>query len=391
MTWTTPADLRAQVLKLWDKGLLPSSLIGGAELFPRRLTLKGPSSAELANRFDEVRGWMSGLREAPHYRVVVRELRHRVIGSNAIPSEIWVDRPDDALTLIGKQREARKLRDLAELTRNRQPILVPWLSKHALRALELAGDWPYLLDITAWIQTHPRPGIYLRQIDLPGVHSKFIETHRGVLSELLDIVLPADAVDETAIGAGLFCRRYGFLEKPTRIRFRILDPSRTLLPMSVDQDVTLNSEAFAQLNPPARRVFITENETNFLAFPSMPESMVIFGAGYGFEMLAKADWLRQREIHYWGDIDTHGFAILDQLRGYHPHAQSFLMDRETLMAHQSLWVNEAKPERRDLPRLTPEEHALFDDLRDNRIGTHVRLEQERLDFGWFRAILEGMS
>ena len=60
--------------------------------------------------------------------------------------------------------------------------------------------------------------------------------------------------------------------------------------------------------------------------------MVIFGAGYGFEMLNHARWLASRRIHYWGDIDTHGFAILDQLRRRFEHVESFLMDRETLLA-----------------------------------------------------------
>ncbi len=43
--------------------------------------------------------------------------------------------------------------------------------------------------------------------------------------------------------------------------------------------------------------------------------------------LAQADWLARCQVSYWGDIDTHGFAILDQLRTYIPHAHSLLMDR----------------------------------------------------------------
>ena len=39
--------------------------------------------------------------------------------------------------------------------------------------------------------TNPRPNIYLRQVDLPGLHTKFIEAHRGVLAELLDLALPS--------------------------------------------------------------------------------------------------------------------------------------------------------------------------------------------------------
>jgi hypothetical protein len=390
MNWTTPADLHAQVQKLWDKGLLPASLVDGDSLFPRRLQLKGPSSGELADRFEEVRNWISVLRQSMHYRVVMREIRHRILGANLVPDEIWIDSLDDALSLIGKQRDAKRFRALATLTRECQPALLPWLTQYPLKALSLSDDWARLLDIVAWMESHPRPGIYIRQIDLPGIHSKFIETHRAVLSELLDVVLPADSIDRQANGAGRFCKRYGFLDKPLRIRFRMLDPALALLPVG-NQDIAVNHDSFALLEPKAKRVFITENEINFLAFPDVTGSMVIFGAGYGFEMLAQADWLHHRSIHYWGDIDTHGFAILDQLRAVFPHAESLLMDRDTLMAHETLWGNELQPLRRDLPRLNGDENALYDTLRDNRIRNGLRLEQERIGYHWVRATLEKLK
>ncbi|MFO0207488.1 MAG: Wadjet anti-phage system protein JetD domain-containing protein, partial [Betaproteobacteria bacterium] len=107
-----------------------------------------------------------------------------------------------------------------------------------------------------------------------------------------------------------------------------------------------------------------------------------FGAGYGWEPLARASWLHRCQLHYWGDIDTHGFAILDQLRGYFPGAASFLMDRATLLAHRLHWGEEPDPARHDLSRLTPEETAVYDDLRFDLHQPRLRLEQERVGFGW---------
>ena len=101
--WTTPADLRAQLQRRWDRGELLAELAAPAGLFPLRLALKGPSSAELSDQFDAVRGWAAALRqgaEAGGYRVVMRELRHRVIGSNSLPEQVWVDTLDAALRLI---------------------------------------------------------------------------------------------------------------------------------------------------------------------------------------------------------------------------------------------------------------------------------------------------
>ena len=259
------------------------------------------------------------------------------------------------------------------------------MTKRPLQVLELADRWDRLLAIVGWLQSHPRPGLYLRQVDLPGVDSKFIEAQRGVLAEWLDLALPPGAIDAAAAGAAQFARRYGFLDKPLRIRFRLLDPALPTLPGCAGLvDITLDAASFATLALPLRRVVVTENETNFLALPALPQAIAIFGAGYGWDALARAGWLQRCELHYWGDIDTHGFAILDQLRGHFPHAASLLMDRETLLAHRALWGEEPQPIRHDLPRLTVDESAVYDDLRFDRLQPGLRLEQERVGFGWVR-------
>ena len=84
----------------------------------------------------------------------------------------------------------------------------------------------------------------------------------------------------------------------------------------------------------------------------------------------------------WGDIDTHGFAILNQLRGFFPQAASLLMDSETLMEHQPLWGVEPSPETGALTRLTAEESSLYGQLGRNELGHQIRLEQEKIGFEW---------
>ena len=391
MSWTTPADLHAQILRLWGRGELLASVLGEESVFPKRLVLKAPTSAEMSERFDAVRAWVGELRATPQCRIEMREFRHRVFGANAVPHEVWIDSLDAAIALIGKQREQARFTALVESTRLQQPRLLGWLARRPLRALELANEWQRLLEIVAWLLAHPRPGIYLRQVDLPGVHSKFIEAHRGVLGELLDLVLQPEAIDPGASGASRFTQRYGFRNKPERIRFRILDPTHALLRGDPAQDISLDADSFAGLDSGVSRVFITENEINFLAFPQLRDSLVVFGAGYGFDRLQSAEWLSRCRIHYWGDIDTHGFAILDQLRARFGHVESLLMDRATLLAHESQWGEEDKQTLRDLPRLGAEERALYDELRDNRIRANLRLEQERIGFGWVRSALANFT
>ncbi|MBI5720616.1 MAG: hypothetical protein HZC37_23315 [Burkholderiales bacterium] len=391
MNWTTPADLRAQVQRLWDRGDLVRTPVSSSISWPLRLSLKAPSAADLSDRFEAVRDWVRAVADTPHVRIEWREWSHRVQGMQRLPAAVWLDTPQDALACIGRARQAQRFEALWQQTATAQPNLLAWMSRRPLQALDLADRWERLLAVVAWLQAHPRPGVYLRQVDVPGVDSKFIEAHRSVLTELLDMALQPGAIETSANGVGQFARRFGFLDKPVRIRFRLLDPALPSLPGCDGlPDVTLDAASFAGLALPVARVFITENETDFLAFPQAPHAIVLFGAGYGWEALARAAWLRQCRLHYWGDIDTHGFAILDQLRGCFPHAASFLMDRGTLLAHRRHWGEEPEPARQDLSRLTAHEAEVYDDLRFDRLQPRLRLEQERVDFGWLRERLRDL-
>ncbi|AEK56747.1 hypothetical protein A5904_00465 [Acidithiobacillus caldus] len=382
MTWTGPKELKAQLVRLWERGELLRDTVTGQTRFPLRMSLRSPTSADITNRFDEVRQWAAELDATNAVRVEWQERKHRVQGAQKLPTCVWVETIEDALTWLGKRKDWERFSALISATRQTHPVLLPWLEKHPLQALALSEEWSRLLAVVTWLAEHPRPGIYLRQVDLPGIHSKFIETHRGVLTELLDLALPVAAVETSKSGLRQFPARYGFFEKPIRIRFRVLDPSIHVVPGSASPDITLDADSFSRLALDVQRVFITENETNFLAFPQVANAIVIFGAGYGWDALARSHWLKSSAMYYWGDIDTHGFGILDQLRGHFDHVVSFLMDRATLHAHAVFWGSEDKPLRVDLHRLTIEERALYDDLRNNRIRPGLRLEQEHIGFHW---------
>ncbi len=78
--------------------------------------------------------------------------------------------------------------------------------------------------------------------------------------------------------------------------------------------------------------------------------MLILGVGYGWDALARSDWLGRCTIHYWGEIDTHGFAVLEQLRSRLERVESFLMDRDTLLVHEALRGDDTDQVVHDLPR-----------------------------------------
>jgi hypothetical protein len=378
MSWTRAPELTAQVQRLWGRGDLLRYALQPSELFPFKLKFNKPKTAELTVRFESVREWVAHINLLTNYRIESRTFSHRVLGKNSLPAAIWLDDLPSAIAILDKQAELDSFLSLADRLMTRLPELLPWIQAHPVRVLSYESDWDHLLAIAEWIKRNPRPNLYLRQVDLPGLHTKFIEANSGLLSEWLDLVLPRDQINHQYSASTHFAARYGFKSKPVHIRFRLLDAAIWPAMSSAEADVSIDAAAFAALNLQPRYTFITENEVNFLAFPLVPRSIVIFGKGYGWEALAKARWLEQSSIVYWGDIDTHGFAILDQLRAEFPNVASLLMDQTTLMQHQDCWVTEEQQSSRPLARLTHEEAALYDALRRNAIRSNLRFEQERI-------------
>src|SRR5437660_7502319 len=133
--WTRASDLRAQVQKLWDRGELLAGLVTGQSPFAKRLSLKGPTSSDMMECFDDVRAWIQELQAVPHCRVAMREFKHRVLGANLVPNEVWIESLQEALALTGKQREACRFIALVESARKQQPELLDWLARRPFIAL----------------------------------------------------------------------------------------------------------------------------------------------------------------------------------------------------------------------------------------------------------------
>jgi hypothetical protein len=404
MNWTTPADIRAQLQRLWDDQSLLADVtdeVASATSdvsyrqsqarsrdplisFPLTLRFRKPAPRELATSYEQARDWIKSLEAGSRaalgfgYDIVWEETNHRVIGRNASPAAVVVATRSDALALIAKDEASAQFTHLVRRTLELFPELVDWLRRKPLKLVEEATHWERVLGVLSWFRAHPKSGRYIRQVDVAGADTKFIERRKALLAELLDIVLPPGAVEQTHTGLSHFEARYGLAAKPSLIRFRILDPALALSGLT---DLTVRADEFSQLSIGATRVFVVENEINGLAFPAVPGGLVIFGLGYSIDLIRPAEWLGRRHLHYWGDLDTHGFAMLDRMREAFPDALSLLMDRSTLVANKALWGIEDAPHIAPLTRLTTAEAAVFDDLRFDRLGRGVRLEQERIPFG----------
>lgn len=378
--WTTLSDIREQLAKRWRKGELLRAAHQPETLFPLRLPLKKPGPGELVDQFDAARNWINQWQTAANQDLELewQTVNNRQLGRNSLPVAVMLPTLEAALRQIGQLNAARQYQSLTEEISRRFPKLADWCQQKPLTLLAQQHEWQTWLAILTWMVQNPRPGIYIRQLEIPGVHTKFIEHNRSLLSELLDRILPEHVIDTSASGARQFEQRYGFLRKPARLRLRFLDKAHDIAGL---RDIEVPVSQFQTLSLSVDTVYIVENDVTALAFPDTPSAIVVFGQGYGIgKQLANASWLKEKNVLYWGDIDTHGFRILNQLRDTLPHSRSLLMDAATLRAHQHLWGIEPSPHIGELPNLTEHEQAVYQMLSTLESGKNLRLEQEQISF-----------
>ncbi len=379
MSWTTAADIAAKVRRRWDDGSLLRAHAEGLPFVPIEVPLRGPKPSQVGDDIGAVREWVTDLdarrRDDSRYALVWQSIGGRQIGRNQIPVRAVVSSFEQAWALLGVASTVRRFDELLAMVHGHPPVR-GWVVGNPHRALELFVEMPQLIAAYLWLDEHRGSQVHLREISAPGVDTKFAEKHRAVLASML-------GVSATASG---FLADLGLRSKPGLVRFR---PAPTLgLPTALTE-LAVRSEELAQLRLQPRVAVIVENEISYLSVDVPDDGIVFWGRGFDVDRVGRLPWLAEADVIYWGDIDTHGFAILDRLRAWLPHARSVLMDRETLLGHRDRWATEDRPARSALTRLNADEQDLYSELVGGGLGERVRLEQERIDWQWAEQRLRG--
>ena len=118
-----------------------------------------------------------------------------------------------------------------------------------------------------------------------------------------------------------FYRRCGLKAPPLLVRMRVLDQALRDRIGGIG-DITAPVEDLAGIHLPVSHVFIVENLQTGLAMSDIPGAVVFMRLGYNVDVLARLPWLARAKCIYWGDLDTHGFAILHRARSCVPALQS---------------------------------------------------------------------
>ena len=304
------------------------------------------------------------------YTIEYQTVKTKKHGLQDIPTSISFFTEYDYLKFIGKEQITAHFRADIGKGLSELPELKDWISKYPNKVLDNHNVWDDILVVCKYFKTTPKPQLYIRELPIQ-VHTKFIERNKGIIKELLDIIISEQVNTEATRFEPHFNLKY---DEPI-VRFRVLDKTISEKFFSGTNDISLLISQFKSIGISVHTVYIVENKMNMLTFPLKSDSIVLWGHGFGVDILKNVEWLRSKRIFYWGDLDAHGFLILSELRKHFPQVESFLMDRETFDA---FFENDKGVETNvvgDL-YLTSKERELFEYLK----AFNFRLEQEKIPF-----------
>ena len=398
----TPADVRALATKRFQRERLNAlrEALGCAvtTTWPWVVPLGRPTERDVLTDAQSVLAWRDAWVDAKvlgDFEVETDIIAWRAIGTQTVPVRVFFVNTN----AIAKVAGLLPLWTQVVTRAKRFVALWPGIEEAMVREWAMLADWSddavlALERVLTWFVDHPKSGLYLRQLPIEGVDTKwFTEPRKKVVQRLLVAIreakesVPLMAESSEALDPDTtFETVCGLKPLPKLIRGRLLD--------EVDQkvfyglsDLSLPLDEWAQLPLYPEIVFISENLQTGLAFEAHPKSVVFFGLGAGVTQLAAIPWVRTARIIYWGDIDTYGLEILAHLRSVLPQTESVMMNRQTLEAFRGLAVVENRQASgAHVEHLRENEREVFDALKVGDLA-RLRLEQERIPWSVARETL----
>lgn len=305
-----------------------------------------------------------------------QDRRFQKWGNQRYPKELSFDNFETPFQLTGLFPVVAQVLDKykALILLNERLSVLPkkcgqWFVKASMK------DVKHLINTIEWFIENPSSGLYMRQVDIEGVHTKWIEQNITPLFTALKLI----NTDDTELTFEAYA---GLVTAPATVRFRLIGSElndffhgATDITMPV-KDLNIIGTKLGSL---CSTIVILENEKPGLYFDNIEQGICIFGLGNAVTILEHIDFIRQcPKILYIGDLDIEGLYILNRLRKRIPQVESRYMNIQTFIdndmsavTYRPTFTNES------LDALTDSERKLFDYLSEIKdSGCNNRLEHE---------------
>ena len=365
----------------WHRKPFRLEMLTNVDAWPKQYTIGIPSASDMTTTPTIIREHVARWQQVSVGEVAWRNVNYRVSSEPIRMPAHWIlERPSDWIRATAVRQIAADYELLEYLIGHAAPELNDALIVN-LKLLQGRSTVELLaaLELSSRLKPGEAQGRPLRLLAGHGVDTKFFERNRQLLIRLLDSRFGGEVSEQ-----GL----HSFLDAtPDGEHWLLLAPlQQGLLPFRIQQ---VRSQELATLTPEAiqaSRILVVENRQCWHLLPVLNDTIAILGSGLDLDWL-KAGWLENRDIAYWGDIDTWGLAMLARARQHQPQLTALLMDQQTFDLHGAAnAVAEAVGAGEEPPDvLNDEEQSLYRELLARPRG---RLEQEYLPAGLVHEVLE---
>lgn len=381
-----PSDILKFIARRFDNQ--HQNWLRGEGAWPLLVSLGAPTERDVPNGAAGIREWVSAWTDWKGVGEIAWEDRQRSrMGKQRIPDSIAFASAERVADALGQRNKwDRAVERYAQMT-FRWPRLAKdtELSRNFdVLANYSDEDYARLLSLLKWLERNPDSGLYLRQLPLESIDTRWVERREWLVTNLMREILSLPPDTDLFSACGL-------KRPPPRLRLRLLCPDLRARFGGLE-DIEAPLEEIAQMALAPARVLVVENLETGLALPSLPGVVCFMKLGNAATLLGAVPWVAAAKLYYWGNIDTHGFAILSRVRQQFPSIESLLMDETTLAVHRELCVDEPIPTLiADIAHLTEAEKTLYLKLCAAHKGKYLRLEQERIYWLYARKALATLS
>lgn len=337
--------------------------------WPCSVSLGRPTRNQLDDDLETVGDWADTWKPdlVPDGLEVMWVERPSRYGPQRIPLLVTVDGAEAMARVLSEEDAWRRAVAHARLLAEHVPEVEP---QAALLELSLLDDRDVKLAGLAAkaIRANPHSGLYPRQLAIPGLDTKWVGNHLGVLRSLTSDVADLD---------------FGLRKVPATADVLLADPAardRRRLPrfFSVSRDELADFDHGLPVSEMV--VLVVENRQCAIDLPDFRRLVVLHGLGNSApELLAATPWVRDAsQIFYWGDMDLAGYSMLHRVRELGVAAESLLMGRatfESMLEHATVGKDQVLS-RTHL--LTETETDVVSGILESRWGDARQVEQEKI-------------
>lgn len=319
-----PDELAVLLTRQWHNADKREAYLLDSRNWPMEIPIGRPSPALFTHQTARVREHIARWRAVTTGKVRWQDTTFRSAAEPvSLPLRWQLSSPEEWAQASGDAQvklEQKRLRYLlARVDPRFCPLLVRqrslWRERHDEEVVQAA-------TLTLELEPGIAAGRPLRSLALAGIDSKFIERNLGLLTAMLDIRFEGRA---SQLGLASFLDAAD--EGDHWLLVVPLEPG--LLPFAQQR---VRARELIDTPLPAGHILLIENDRCLHLLPALPDTIAVLGSGLDLTWL-RADWFRQRQLGYWGDMDTWGLHMLARARNLQPHLQPLLMERALFERH----------------------------------------------------------